>query len=84
MEALNKESGASKDMLYAKIFSDFKPDFTPQTGQPASVDAFKHQITPASLFCYALGEEDETVKIDYKRVTGIVTPTKAKSGQSFF
>ncbi len=70
LEILNKEHCPSKDMLYAKIFTDFEQDsnITPvkkQTGYSAQL------LTPQSLFCFALGRDDtEDLLARRRRVQG--------------
>jgi hypothetical protein len=57
LEILNKQHCPSKDLLYAKIFTDYEQhsNETPvkrQTGYSAQL------LTPQSLFCFAFGMDD--------------------------
>lgn len=66
LEILNKQHCPSKDMLYAKIFTDFENDsnVTPvkrQAGYSAQL------LTPQSLFCFAYGARDDTEDLLAKR-----------------
>ena len=68
LEILNKKYSPSKDMLYAKIFTDFRPSSPTMrnnnqgssfgAGAPQHPISVQHYINSQSLFCFALDGDD--------------------------